>query len=211
MAQLHPIQKKIINILKDQGSVPHRYREIGRRIGEKYPQTVKYHISKLLDSNLVVIQNDNLLLNKQDTENINFATLPYYGLVTCGPASVFAEDKIHGYIKISKNLLPKMRIEDFFLVKATGNSMNMAKIGPQKKTIEDGDLVIVNPKDKDIKNGDYVLSVIEDFANIKKFTFIKNTSQAALTSESTDNYLPIILHKEDTFFVAGKVVDVIKL
>ncbi|PKN02503.1 hypothetical protein CVU76_00470 [Candidatus Dojkabacteria bacterium HGW-Dojkabacteria-1] len=211
MTQFHPIQKKIINLLKDQGSVPLRYREIGRRIGERYPQTVKHHINKLLDNNLVIIQNDNLILNKKSTENIHFATLPYYGLATCGPASIFAEDKIQGYIKISRNFLPKMNIEGLYLVKATGNSMNMAKVGANNRNIEDGDLVVIDPRDKDVQNGDYVLSVIEDFANIKKFTLLEDSSQAALISESTDEYLPIILHEEDNFFAAGKVVDVIKL
>ena len=39
-------KKSFLQLLKDQGSIPLKYREIGRRIGEKYPQTVKHHIAR---------------------------------------------------------------------------------------------------------------------------------------------------------------------
>lgn len=36
--------------------------------------------------------------------------------------------------------------------------MNKAKVGPNKKNIDDGDYVLVNPNKRSPQNGDYILS-----------------------------------------------------
>ena len=97
------IQDKLLILLREQGSAPLKYRELGRRIGEKYPQTVKYHIEILKKRNLIKEQNGFLVLNNKDTSDKKFATIPFYGIANCGPANAFADDKIEGYIKISRN------------------------------------------------------------------------------------------------------------
>jgi len=205
------VQNKLLALLRDQGSVPLKYREIGRRIGEQYPQTVKHHIGILKDKQLIQEENGLLILNKKDLTSEDFLNLPFYGIANCGPATAFAEDRIEGYIKISKNALPKGNIKDFYLVQAYGNSMNQAEVGQNKKNIEDGDIVIVNTKEQSPENGDYVVSVIDGCANIKKFNYNPADNQVVLMSESTDKYFPIVLHENDDLSVAGKIIEVLKL
>lgn len=205
------VQNKLLALLRDQGSVPLRYREIGRRIGEQYPQTVKHHIEILKNKQLIQEKNGLLVLNKKDLASDFFLNLPFYGIANCGPATAFAEDRIEGYIKISRNVLPKGRVEDFYLIQASGNSMNQAEVGSNKKTIEDGDIVIVNAKAQDPQNGDYVVSIIDGCANIKKFSYNSKEKRIVLKSESTDKYFPIVLHENDNINVAGKILDVLKL
>ena len=207
---MHSIQNKLLSLLRDQGSVPLKYREIGRRIGEKYPQTVKHHIESLLSSNLIVQANGFLKLSKTENINGNFLNLPFFGLASCGPATALVEDMAEGYIRISKNFLPGNNISDFYLIRATGNSMNRAKIGKGSVPIEDGDFVVVDNSYRAPLNGDYVLSIIDEAANIKKYTKDEQHAQVKLLSESTDDYFPIILHESDDFYVMGKVVEVIK-
>lgn len=205
------VQNKLLTLLRDQGSVPLKYREIGRRIGEKYPQTIKHHIEILKKKKLILEQNDFLVLNKKDVKSDSFLNLPFYGIANCGPATAFADDRIEGYIKISRNALPKGNIKDLYLICASGNSMNQAEVGPNKKKIEDGDIVIVNANERDPQNGDYVLSVIDGCANIKKFSYNSNDNQIVLISESTDKYFPIVMHESDDLNIAGKIVEVLKL
>jgi len=206
---MHPIQEKLLQLLKDQGSIPLKYREIGRRIGEKYPQTVKHHIAALQEKALLVEQNGFLKLNRTDAQK-GFLNLPFYGLASCGEATAFAEDTAEGYIRISPNALPRKNIAGLYILRAFGNSMNRAKVGPHERNIENGDFVVVDSTERDPKNGNYVVSIIDNCANIKKFQYEETSHQVALIAESSDEYLPIILHETDNFAVLGKVLDVIK-
>lgn len=205
------VQNKLLALLRDQGSVPLKYREIGRRIGEQYPQTVKHHIEILKNKQLIQEKNGLIVLNKKDLASEDFLNLPFYGIANCGPATAFAEDRIEGFIKISKNAFPKGNVKDFYLIQASGNSMNQAQVGQGKKNIEDGDIVIVNAKEQSPQNGDYVVSIIDRCANIKKFGYNPNDQQVVLISESTDKYFPIVLHENDDLNIAGKVIDVLKI
>ncbi len=207
---MHPIQEKLIALLKDQGSTPLKYREIWRKIGEAYPQTVKYHIEVLQKNNLIMEQNNFLKLTTTSSIDGGFFNLPYFWLAKCGEATVFTDDLADGFIKISKNALPIKTVADFFLVRATGNSMDKASIGINKRNIDDGDLVVVDFTQKNPSNWDYIVSVIDWCANIKRFKNDSTYNQIALVSESSDNYFPIIIHETDNFNVVGKVIEVIK-
>ncbi len=86
--------------------------------------------------------------------------------------------------------------------------MNRAKVAG--KNIEDGDLVIVDPRQKEPRNGDYVLSIIDNVGNIKKFFRDTKNKLVMLLSESTEDYPPIYISPREDYFVSGKVVYVIK-
>lgn len=136
--------------------------------------------------------------------------IPVFGTANCGVAENFADDHIHGYIRVSEKLV---QIRDgVFAVMADGLSMNCARVGSSKRNIEPGDYVIVNGKDKTPLNGDYVLSVIDGLANIKKFFLDEKNHQVMLVSESTKEYPPIIIDESeiDQYVLSGKVVEVIK-
>jgi len=88
--------------------------------------------------------------------------------------------------------------------------MNRADI--EGKTIEDGDYVIIDSEQKNPKNGEYVLSIIDDVANIKRYFEDKKNKQVVLLSESRANFLPIYIHPREIpeYLVGGKVIQVIK-
>jgi repressor LexA len=99
---------------------------------------------------------------------------------------------------------------NLFAIRAVGASMNQANV--DNKNIEDGDFVIIDPSDKDYRSNDYVLTIIDDCANIKRLSINKSAGQIALLSESTYNYPPIIIAEDETarFLINGKAVQVIK-
>ncbi len=141
------------------------------------------------------------------TVGLDSISLPIVGSANCGPADIFAEQNIEGYLKVSKSLLN--RRDGLFVIRASGDSMNKADFFG--KTIEDGDFVIIDSLSRDAKHGDYVLSIIDGCANLKKFIIDRN-GQKLLVSESKSkkNYKPIFLHESDDFMINGKIISVIK-
>jgi repressor LexA len=97
-----------------------------------------------------------------------------------------------------------------FAIKAVGSSMNKANI--DGKNIEDGDYVIIDAVDKDFRSNDYVLSIIDEMANVKKIIINKEHRQVCLASESTQNFSPIYIEESEAahFYISGKVIQVIK-
>lgn len=135
---------------------------------------------------------------------IEFISIPLVGAANCGPAELLAEENIEAYIRVDKRSLP--RKSGIFALRASGNSMNRAKI--KGKNIEDGDIVLIDSEDRVAQNGDYVLSIIDGMANLKKFKVERG--QVMLVSESTENFKPILIMQGDDWLINGKIVSVIK-
>jgi len=214
---MHDIQKELLRVAQEKNLGQYTLREIGSFIGEPSPQKVKHHLMELQKKGLVKIDKVKGLIKKttQDWEKSlkgtgKLLTIPILGAVNAGPATIFAETNIEGFLKVSSTLLaPAVRNEHrLFALKVVGPSMNRAKIDGRR--IEDGDYVIVDIDDKNVKNGDIVLSIVDGMANIKRFHLDKLNRQVVLMSESTKEFPPIFIHEDDNFMVNGKVVQVIK-
>jgi repressor LexA len=93
-----------------------------------------------------------------------------------------------------------------FAVRAVGKSLNRANV--KGKSIEEGDIVLIDGEDRAARNGDYVLSIIDGAANLKKYTVEKG--QVMLVSESTEKFKPIFVMEGDNWVVNGKIIAVVK-
>jgi SOS-response transcriptional repressor LexA len=207
---MHPTQKAILRLLGNTKSIPLKLRWIGREVGEEHPQKIKYHIHQLEKIGAVAVDLDKKEIIKNTIyEDGAFVTLPIMGTANCGGATALAEDRIEGFMKISKGLLPKSS-KKLFVLRASGDSMNnLSAPNLENKTIDDGDYVVVE-KTEEASNKDIVVSIIDGYANIKKF-FHQGT-EIALLSESKRNLPPIFIHEDDAdkYQIAGKVVKIIK-
>lgn len=206
---MHTIQEKLLRVIDDKNIGGLTLRQIGDLIGETLPQKIKHHLSQLERKGFVVVdrKNKNIsrISNRAKTGDI-FISIPIVGAANCGPATIYADQNIEGYLKISKRLVPNKK--SVFALRAEGNSLNKAYIGG--KNVESGDFVIVDSENTSPRDGDYVVSVIDGMANIKKYRLDKSHARIALLSESTQEYSPIFIHKNDDFRISGKVVDVVK-
>lgn len=206
---MHIIQEKLLKIIDDKNIGDLTLRQIGEIVGEKLPQKIKHHLSQLERKGFIIIDKKNKKIsrisNKVKSSDI-FLSIPVVGSVNCGPATIYADQNIEGYLKISKRLVSNKK--SIFALKAEGNSLNKANIGG--KNIENGDFVIVDSENTSPRDGDYVVSVIDGMANVKKYRLDKNQSRIALLSESTNEYSPIFIHENDDFRISGKVIDVVK-
>jgi repressor LexA len=214
---MHVIQQKLLELAKTQNLADLTLRKTGALIGESgSPQKIKHHLDKLIEKGLLLVGADGKILkptNNGFDKKTKLISLPIVGSANCGPATVCADQKVEGYLKISLGVLGnhlKNKVNNLFVLRATGNSMNRASVNG--KNIEAGDFVIVEKEFGTPNNGDYVVSTIEGLANIKKFIFDQQNKQIILISESSFDLPPIYISKEDYsgYFISGKVVGVIK-
>ena len=213
---MHKIQQELLRVAQEKNLGQYTLREIGSFIGETSPQKVKHHLLQLESKGLIRIDKSKGLIKKNAQEwqkssmHNKLLSIPILGSASAGPALMFAETNVEGYLKISSSLLssPVRKEHRLFAIKVVGPSMNRAEING--KRIENGDYVIVDINEKTPKNGDIVLSIIDGMANIKKFYFDKEYNQVVLMSQSTKDFPHIYIHPEDDFMINGKVVQVIK-
>jgi repressor LexA len=206
-------QQKILDLAKKKDITKMNFREIGRELKIPNPQTVIYHLEQLKKKGLLYLdtQKRQKVAKLKAFVEDNFFNIPIVGSANCGPAVQLAQEDITGYLKISQRSLKKSEPDGLIAVRAVGDSLNRADINGDN--IENGDYVIVDCKQR-ADNGDYVLSIIDGAANFKKFFKDNKKEEVRLVSESTRDYPPIIMHKDDIdtsgYLVNGVVVKVIK-
>lgn len=212
---MHIIQKQLLDLIathSDFGS--YSLRKIATMIGaEGKPQTAKYHLLQLEKDGLIQMNLEAgvIKLVKRGYAKASSSpiySLPVVGSANCGPATIFAEENIDQYLKVSSSLLPRNKKGLYALI-ADGNSMNLAVV-ETGKTIESGDFVLIDSDYLNYKTGDFVVAVIDGLATIKRLRIDKAHDRLVLEAVSTDKYLPIYIHEEDDFQLSGKVVGIIK-
>lgn len=206
---MHIIQEKLLKLIDEKNVGDLTLRQIGKLINESLPQKIKHHLSQLERKGFIFIDKKNKKIsrisNKVKMGGL-FVSVPIVGAANCGPAVIYADQNIEGYLKISKRLVPNKK--SIFAIKAEGNSMNKASINGNN--IESGDYVIIDSENISPRDNDYIVSIIDGMANIKKYRLDTEHSRIALLSESTQEYAPIFIHKDDNFKINGKVVEVVK-
>lgn len=207
--KLHPTQAKLLNIALSEGLDRFTLDELAKQVSLKSRQAVWHHLCQLEKRGFI-----DLISKKsvKDADSPVLKSIPILGLADCGQATQIAEEKIQGYIRVSAGFVGQPQ-KELFAVMAVGDSMNIAKVPCRsggKKSIEDGDFIIIDPSVRRPLNNDYVLSVIDGAANIKRF--YSDNEKVVLFSESSNEYSPIIIHPDDIrgYMVNGKVIDVIK-
>ncbi|TXH01630.1 MAG: hypothetical protein E6P95_01455 [Candidatus Moraniibacteriota bacterium] len=212
---MHTKQKQLLALIDSDPNVgSYSLRTIADKIGvPDKPQIVKYHLQQLEKAGLIILNLTTGTIKPvkkgfvKSTVNTVFS-LPVVGSANCGPATIFAEQNIQQYLKVSSSMLPYNK-KDLYALIADGNSMNLAEV-EKNKTIESGDFVLVDSGYKSYKNGDIVVAVIDGLATIKRYRFDKENERIVLEAHSTEKYLPIFIHEEDDFQLSGKVVGIIK-
>ncbi len=215
---MHELQQKILQIAKEVDLSKCGLRKLGNLIGEGHPQKIKYHLEQLENKKFVKLNKEKTRIIKLLNENIDtnikrqkLFRIPILGCASCGPATMFAEQNLEGYLSVSKSILGNKNINDLFIIRAVGDSLNRAE-KVEGGTIEDGDYVIIDRSVRDPVNGSYILSIIDDVANLKRF--YRNENEIRLVSESSLNIQPIILDRRDltdfNYLINGVIVRVIK-
>jgi SOS-response transcriptional repressor LexA len=116
-----------------------------------------------------------------------------------------------GYVAVSPSMVDVRQASKLFALRASGNSMNQANINGN--AIEDGDLIVVRKSEwGEANSDDYIVSLIGDYANIKRLKIDRPNHRLILMSESSEDHTPIVIADEDLsyYLILGKVSSVVK-
>lgn len=210
---MNEIQEKLIALSREQDISILSLRQIARLVEVKNPQTIKYHLKRLYESGSLEVKRRRASVEKNKLGSSDLISIPILGYANAGPATFFANDDVEGYLRISSSLLRSRNYNELFALKIFGNSMIKANIdGSAVNDIDDGDYAVIDSSKKNPKNGDYVIAVVNNLANIKRYYFDVRNSQIVLMSESTDDFLPIFIHPDDNCegLISGIVSQIIK-
>lgn len=208
--------KKLLEIASENNLNDLTIREVGRRMGNEYPQTVKYYWKKAFDAGMIDYlprsreaksSIRNFTHRNKLTSEVSLISIPIRGVANCGPATRYAQDEDLGYIHISSTLLGTKKHEGLYAIVADGESMNKASV--HGNPINDGDYVVVDRSVVQPKDNDYVVAIVNGLANIKKFH--REQDRIALVSESSGHYDPIFITPEDQSdsLIGGTVIQVV--
>lgn len=215
MIYMHILQEKLLKLAQERNLGQLTLREVGSLVGERSPQKIKHHLQQLEKRGLIRVNKIKGLIEKTQQgwvkgllRKARLLVIPILGTANAGPARIFTERNIQGYLRVSSTILKQRGAHKLFAVRVDGPSMNRVEI--DGKRIEDGDYIIVDSKDREPRNGDVVLSVIDGMANVKKYYWDKENKQIVLMSDSTHDFPPIYIHQSDDYMLNGKVIQVIK-
>jgi len=213
---MHTLQQKLLKLIQERSLGQLTLRKIGELVGERSPQKIKHHLQQLEKKGLIRVDKLKGIIQKTEpgwakgllNKTAKLFSIPIVGSASAGPAGIFAEENIEGYLRVSSTLLNRKAGRNLFALKVQGPSMNRVEIDEQR--IEDGDYVIIDSAARTPHDGDVVLSVIDGMANIKKFYWDRKNEQIVLVSDSTYDFPPIHIHQSDDYTINGKVIQVIK-
>lgn len=211
------IYEYIVSFVNENGFSP-SLEEIAQKFSSflKYPSSAFYHVKKLQEEGLLE-KSDNksrsIYLTKKPFPSYspirsplkNDIIVPILGSANAGVPTLFAEENVEGYLKIN---YPRHKAQNIFALRVKGSSMNMSQING--KNMQEGDYAIIDPQQTSPNNNDYVLSIIDNCANLKKFHKSNDGTIMLLSESSEKKHKPIFVSSHDQFMVNGKIIDVIK-
>lgn len=174
----------IRNSLAHSGERP-TLREINKVTGDSSPRSATLVIERLVKAGLLKKAGKELLLvGMPMNPSVSTVDVPLVGAVTCG-TPVLAEENIQDYIPVSTSLAKADA--KYFLLRAIGDSMNLAGIKP-------GDLLLVRQQST-AENGERVVALINDEATVKIF---ERADGAVVLKPKSENpiHKPIILTED---------------
>ncbi len=186
----------IIDLTQKLGAEP-TLEQVRHQLGYSSTSSVQRH-TDVLKENGYLNQGRGLSLPSTD----NYVQIPLVGNVACG-TPLLALENTEAYIPFDSSSL-KGNADDYFFLRAVGDSMNNANVNG--KNIDDGDYVLIKKQDYP-SFGQRVVALIGENATIKKLK--QGDGHIILEPESTNpRNKPLYIFEDIS--VQGIVEDVIK-
>lgn len=215
MQILTPKQKIVLQAIKEffseNGSMPtvREIQEVSGKLGLKLKSLRSFfiYLNELEEKGYIERTSEDRGIKLKGVTQDSFLDVPVFGMANAGAATMFAEQYIEGYLKVSKRIVRDSR--NVFAIQVSGTSMNKARVNG--KTIQNGDFILVDSTWKHYDNGDKVLVVINGMATVKTYRTVDGKNIVLLPESTDKKHKPIFLTEEDDFVINGKVIDVLKL
>lgn len=214
MEILTPKQKIVLQAIKEffseNGTMPtvREIQQYSQRLGLRLKSLRSFfiYLNELEEKGYIERTSEDRGISLKGVTGDGFLDVPVFGMANAGAATMFADQYIEGYLKVSKRIV---KDRDVFAIQVSGTSMNKSRVNG--KTIENGDFILVDAGTKEYKNDDKVLVVIDGMATVKKFRTVDGHNIALLPESTDSRHQPIFLTEDDNFVINGKVIDVLKV
>ena len=168
--KLHKHQEALLNLLKENGGdlTKMTLRAMGREIGvEDRAQVIVHHLEQLENKGFIRRREKQKRVYdvlQVPVKSVVFVDL-YSTTAQCGPDGFLGDDCVEEQIPIASKQFGVTNPDDYFFVKARGNSM--------ETTISEGDLVLAR-RQNDVDSGQIAVIVHQGESKIKKVVKSKN-------------------------------------
>lgn len=178
-------------------------RDIGQEIGvENRPQVIAHHLYQLENKGYIRRSSPKMKtfqVLEEPAKSVFYIDL-FRTTAQCGPDGLLGDDMVIDQIPISSKTFGITNPDDYFFVKARGNSMEPA--------IQDGDLVLARKQDE-VDNGQIAVLVHNGMPKIKRVLKVDN--RYLLASSNSDFEPEEIVHGDDELRICGRVKGVLKV
>lgn len=207
MKALTPKQEKVLSWIESSvqktGQAP-TVRELQGKLGCSSPMGAVAHINALEAKGYITKVDGKargIMLNSKDNikGDDDIVQVPLVGRVACG-MPIWAEEMIEEIIPLPKAFVKYT--SDVFMLKAQGDSMNLAGI-------DDGDYIIFH-KQNTAEEGDKVVVLMGSEATVKKYRVDKEHKRVVFQPMSDNPTHAPIIPELGTFMIQGKVIGVVK-
>ncbi len=205
MKRLNQKQQQVLNAIvaleKEHGRMP-TFQEIANKTDFlNSASSVQRYMQALIDANYIMKDQIKERTLKLASGIRKILEIPLVGRVACG-IPFLAIENVEAYIPVNSELAQNK--DDYFFLKASGDSMNLEKING--KNIDDGDFILI--KKQNVANiNDVVVALIGDEATLKKYD-IEDGLPVLKPNSNNPIHKKIILI--DDPMIQGVAVDVIK-
>lgn len=187
---------EIVNYIKRENCPP-TIKELKDIMNLKSPRSVGQYLESLEKLGCIKrgegARNIRVIREISDVEEVRKTVeVPIVGVVACG-VPLLAQENIEGHVDVSDKIA--RRPHNYFILKAKGDSMNLAGI-------DDGDLLLVRQQPT-AQNGEIVVALIDDDATVKRLKIFDDYIKLEPESKNPDNK-SIILERD--FQIQGVVV-----
>ena len=207
MKALTEKQKKVLGWIEDavqkNGQAP-TVREVQEKLGCSSPMGAVAHLNALEAKGYITKVDGKargIILNTGDDikADDDIVQVPLVGRVACG-MPIWAEEMVEEIIPLPKAFVKYT--SDVFMLKAQGDSMNLAGI-------DDGDYIIFH-KQSVAEEGDKVVVLIGSEATVKRYRVDKGHKQVVFQPMSDNPTHAPIIPEVGTYMIQGKVIGVVK-
>lgn len=193
---LHPMQEKLLKLLKRHADDPLTVRELQEELGATSTSVVAHHMSALEKKGYLKRNPYNpkdYQIVSGDPESM-VVHLNCYGMAACGPSGTLLDGDPVDRIPLAARLL-SFPAADAFMVKAKGKSM--------EPKIYEGDLIIAR-KTKKPENGKVYVCVNDGEVLVKRVLL---SGKHPILESFNDDFAPFLASRD--FHVEGEVKGVI--
>jgi repressor LexA len=200
MLKLHPVQERLLFLLKANHESPLTVRELQEELQVSSPSVVQHHILQLEKKGYLrrnpTNPRDYQVLSDSPDKLVTYLNL--YGMAQCGPKGSLLDGDPIDRVPISTKILG-FPSSEAFMIKARGDSM--------QPMIKEGDLVIVK-KTSDVNDSQIAVCVNNGEVLIKKIQRIKDRNRVRYNLISlNDDYQPFLA--DENFKIEGIVRSVL--